>query len=142
MATRRTATGKKPASQPRRTSKTDDQALKWMREVCLALPGTSEGVHYGEIVFKVGPKLFASCGDKRGTCTIVFQIDARKTEELLAADARFARYPYEKSALWIKASDVDDWEQMRAFVEESYRRQAGGGAPAKPTAKKAVRRGK
>lgn len=101
--------------------KSDEQALKWMREVCFALPDTSEGVHYGEIVFKVGKEMFASCGDKRGPRTIVFKIDAQRTADLLASDPRFQRYPYEKTALWIKASDVDDWQQLREFVEESYR---------------------
>jgi predicted DNA-binding protein (MmcQ/YjbR family) len=101
--------------------KNDEQALKWMREVCLALPDTSEGVHYGEIVFSVGKEMFASGGEKRGPRRIAFKIDARRTADLLARDQRFKRHPYEKTGLWIKASDVDDWQQMRSFVEESYR---------------------
>ena len=108
----------------KRGKKTDAQALKWMREVCLALPNTSEGVHYGEIVFKVGPELFASCGAKRGPRTIVFRIDAKRTAKVLARDPRFSRYAYEKTALAIKASDVDDWEELRGFVEDSYRSAA------------------
>ena len=112
--------------------KTDAQALTWMRKVCLALPDASEGVHYGEIVFKVGSKLFASCGDKKGPRTIVFRIDPKRTEQLVATDKRFTRYPFEKTALAIKASDVDDWDQLREYVEESYRREA---KPSKPTKK-------
>jgi predicted DNA-binding protein (MmcQ/YjbR family) len=111
--------------------KTDDQALKWMRATCLALPDTSEGIHYGEIVFKIGSKLFASCGDKKGPRTIVFRIDPEPTEQLLARDAGFTRYPFEKSALAIKASDVDDWDELRTFVEESYRREAAIAKPVK-----------
>src|SRR5262245_54847115 len=98
-----------------------------MRTVCLALPDTSEGIHYGEIVFKVGSKLFASCGDKNGLRTIVFRIEPKRTEQLIARDTRFRRYPFEKTALAIKASDVDDWDELRGFVEESYRREAGKG---------------
>ena len=109
--------------------KTPAQALAWMREVCLALPDTSEGVHYGEVVFKVGGKLFASCGNKRGPMTIVFRIDPKQTEQLLESDPRFQRYAFEKSALWINASDVTDWKQLREFVEQSYRREADAVAP-------------
>jgi predicted DNA-binding protein (MmcQ/YjbR family) len=104
--------------------KTDEQALAWMRKVCLALPDTTEGIHYGEISFKVGKNMFASCGDKRGPRMIVFRVDPKKTEALLKKDERFKRYPYEKTALFIPASEVDDWEQMRELVEESYRREA------------------
>lgn len=132
----------KEATKMRTTpTKTDDEALQWMRDVCLALPNTSEGVHYGEIVFKVGTEMFASCGAKRGPRTIVFQINPKRTAELLETDARFRRYPYEKNGLWIKAAEVTDWEQLRAFVEESYQRFArpaasASPAPAAPTPKK------
>lgn len=107
------------------TRKSDVQALAWMRKVCRALPGTSEGTHYGEIAFLVGGKIFATCGEKKGgPRRIVFRIDARRTAELSQRDPRFQRYPYEKSALQIAAADVDDWEQLRGFVEESYRAEA------------------
>lgn len=118
--------------------KTDAQALAWMRDVCLALPDASEGIHYGEIVFKVGKAMFASCGAKKGAREIVFRIAPEATEALLASDTRFTRYPFEKSALRIKASDVDDWNALRDNVEESYRREAPAKTPAatKPAAKK------
>jgi predicted DNA-binding protein (MmcQ/YjbR family) len=111
------------------TRKSDAQALQWMRDVCLALPGTSEATHFGEIAFKVGSKLFATCGDKRGPRVIVFRIDAKRTAELLERDPRFQRYPYEKSALRIAAADVDDWEQLRGFVQESYRAESQTAQP-------------
>jgi hypothetical protein len=101
------------------------------------LPGAVryEGVHYGDIVFKVGKEYFASCGAKRDPRTIVFKIDRQRTTDLLARDPRFKRYTYEKSALTIDASDVDDWQQMKALVEESYRLAA---APKKSTPKKST----
>jgi predicted DNA-binding protein (MmcQ/YjbR family) len=122
----------KEASKMTTPTKTDDEALQWMRDVCFALPNTSEGVHYGEIVFKVGADMFASCGAKRGPRTIVFQINPKRTAELLETDKRFRRYPYEKSGLWIKAAEVTDWEQLRTFVEESYQRFARPAASASP----------
>ena len=113
--------------------KTDAQALTWMRGVCLALPDTSEGIHYGEIVFKVGNNMFASCGAKQGPRSIAFRVDPARTEQLLARAAGFSRYPYEKTGLVIKAGDVVDWDELRELLEESYRREA---APAAPTAPK------
>jgi predicted DNA-binding protein (MmcQ/YjbR family) len=101
--------------------KTDAQALKWVRDVCLKLPDASEGFHYGELVFKAQGRLFASCGAKRGPRMIVFRIDAKKTAVLLEQDDRFRRYAFEKSALQVAAGDVEDWEAMRGYLEESYR---------------------
>jgi hypothetical protein len=51
----------------------------------------------------------------------VFRIDAKRTAKLLARDPRFQRYAYEKTALAIKAGDVDDWDELRGFIEDSYR---------------------
>jgi predicted DNA-binding protein (MmcQ/YjbR family) len=94
-----------------------------MRSVCLALPGASEGVHYGEIVFQVGRKMFASCGAKHGPRTIVFRVGPERTEALLAAGRGFRRYAYEKTALEVAASEVADWEELRELVRESFRRE-------------------
>ena len=51
----------------------------------------------------------------------MFRIDAKRTAKLLARDPRFQRYAYEKTALAIKAGDVDDWDELRGFIEDSYR---------------------
>lgn len=101
--------------------KSDAEALQWMREVCLALPDTSEGVHYGEIMFKAGKNGFASCGDKRGPMMIVLGLEPEHTQQVLAQNSKWQRYPYEKRAIMIKASDIDDWDEIRAFVAESHR---------------------
>ena len=120
------------------TKKTDAQALKWMREVCLAYPDATEGVHYGEIVFKSAGKMFASCGDKRGPTMIVLGLAPGHGKDVLAQNPAWKRYPYEKSGIMIAAADVDDWDELRSFVDESYRRYAAPATAkqAKPAPKK------
>jgi predicted DNA-binding protein (MmcQ/YjbR family) len=103
------------------TTKTDAQALAWMRQTCLAYPDASEGVHYGEIVFKSAGKMFASCGDKRGPTMIVLGLAPEHAKQVLAANPSWKRYPYEKSGIMIKATDVSDWDELRAFIAESHR---------------------
>jgi predicted DNA-binding protein (MmcQ/YjbR family) len=126
------------------TRKTDAAALQWMREVCLAYPNAAEGVHYGEIVFKSNGKMFASCGDKRGPTMIVLGLAPEHTKQVLAQNAHWQRYPYEKSGIMIAAADVDDWDELRSFIDESHRMYASPApkkAP-KPTAKKRARKAK
>jgi hypothetical protein len=51
---------------------TAEDALKKMREICLSLPDTHEGNHFGQAGFYVTRKIFATCGDKRGVCEVSF----------------------------------------------------------------------
>ena len=131
--------------------KTDAEALQWMRAVCSAYPEASEGVHYGEIVFKSAGQMFASCGDKRGPTMIVLGLAPEHTKQVLASNAHWKRYPYEKSGIMIAAADVVDWDEMRSFIDESYRIYAAPAAPkrarprastkkAKPAPKKAPKK--
>jgi hypothetical protein len=122
----------------------DKKAMQWMREVCLALPNATESEHYGEIVFKAGNALFASCGDKRGPCRVIVQLEPTHAAALLAKDKRFKKYAYVPNGVSIAAGDVDDWGAIRALVEESYRLNVASPAVSPMKAKKraAVKRKK
>ena len=96
-------------------------ALRMMREVCLSLPDTSEGVHFGEAFFRVGKRGFASCGEKKGICRIVVQLEPAHARRLVASDPRFEPYARQKNCVWIDAGKVEDWDEVRALVLESYR---------------------
>jgi hypothetical protein len=100
------------------TTATD--ALEKMREICLALPDTREGPHFGDVMFYVGKKPFASCGTKQGACEIIFQLEPAHAEGLLATDARFTRYPRDKRGIVLKADDVKSWSEVKALITESY----------------------
>jgi hypothetical protein len=45
---------------------TAKSALKAMRGICLSLPETTEADHFGESMFRVRGRGFASCGEKDG----------------------------------------------------------------------------
>jgi len=97
------------------------QALRVMRRFCLALPGVVEEAHYGEACFAAGTKMFASCGEKNGVGRIVVQLEPDHARRLVAANPRFAHYVRQKYCVWIQVADVDDWDQIKQLVMESYR---------------------
>jgi predicted DNA-binding protein (MmcQ/YjbR family) len=98
-----------------------------MRAMCLALPDTVEGDHFGESCFRVGRKIFATCGEKDGVCRIVFQLTPDHARRLMATDARFVPYARAKDGVWMDAAGVTDWDEVRALVLESYGLNAPAG---------------
>jgi predicted DNA-binding protein (MmcQ/YjbR family) len=131
--------------------------LDHMREICLALPGTRETLTWGEPHFRVGDKIFAGCGDEKGRPVLGFKLEMDHADAVVQ-DPRFWRAPYVGHKGWVSmdASGVDDWNEVRPLVLESYRLIAprrtvakldGGAAAAasprsgsRPAAKKAVRK--
>jgi predicted DNA-binding protein (MmcQ/YjbR family) len=97
-----------------------------MREICLSLPGAAEAPHFGESCFRVGKRIFASCGGKAGVCRLVFQLEPGHASKLVGSDPRFARYARQKNCVSIDAADVKSWDEVRALVLESYRLNSPG----------------
>ena len=97
-----------------------DEAIRRVREICLSFTDTREGDHYGEAAYYVKGKLFATCGGKDGVCEIIFALEADHAAELLRTDQRFRTYPRDKRGLVVNASEVTDWDEMRALLAESY----------------------
>ena len=108
---------------------TAQTALRMMREVCLSLPDTVEAEHFGEACFRVAKRIFASCGEKDGVCRLVFQLEPEHASRLIASDPRFEPYARQKNCVWIDAADVEDWDEVRALVLESYRLNEPGNQP-------------
>jgi predicted DNA-binding protein (MmcQ/YjbR family) len=100
------------------------QALRVMRSHCLKLPGATEKLHYGESCFAAGPKIFAACGEKAGVGRIVVQLEPEHARRLVISNPRFAPYLRQKNCVWINVADIDDWDQIRSLVLESYRLNA------------------
>jgi predicted DNA-binding protein (MmcQ/YjbR family) len=105
------------------------QALRVMRSVCLSLPGAAEKAHYGETCFAGYGKMFASCGEKSGVGRIVVQLEKEHARRLVASNPRFAPYLRQKNCVWIHVADIDDWDQIRSLVLESYRLNVPDAAP-------------
>jgi predicted DNA-binding protein (MmcQ/YjbR family) len=106
-------------------------ALRRMREICLAFPETVEAEHFGEVCFRVGERIFASCGEKAGACRLVFQLEAEHASRLVASDPRFEPYMRQKHCVSMDAAGVEDWDEVRALVLESYRLNAPSDRPRK-----------
>jgi predicted DNA-binding protein (MmcQ/YjbR family) len=96
------------------------QAMLRRREMCLSLAGAREGDHFGETVFRVGGRIFASRGVNNGRCQLVFRRKPAHAKKVLAADGRFTRYPLQPNCVQLGAKDVRDWKEVRALVLESY----------------------
>jgi|SRR5262245_2637232 len=99
---------------------TATEALRKMREICLAQPDTREGSHYGKIAFYVKGKLFATCEEEDGICEITFGLAPDQAAALVESDPRFKRYPRDRRGVVLDASKVKNWSEIQALVLKSY----------------------
>jgi len=95
--------------------------LDHMREICLALPETKETLTWGQPHFRVGEKIFAGCGEEKGRPVIGFKLEMDHADAVIQ-DPRFWRAPYVGHKGWVSmdAGAVEDWDEVRALVHESY----------------------
>jgi predicted DNA-binding protein (MmcQ/YjbR family) len=110
---------------------TAQTALRMMRQVCLSLPDTVEAEHFGEVCFRVGKRIFASCGEKEGICRLVVQLEPDHVRRLVSSDPRFEPYARQKNCVRIDAAGIKDWDEVRPLVLESYRLNKESKRPAK-----------
>jgi predicted DNA-binding protein (MmcQ/YjbR family) len=96
--------------------------LAKMREICLSLPETKETLTWGQPHFRVGDKIFAGCGEEKGRTVVGFKLDMDHADAIIQ-DPRFWRAPYVGHKGWVSmdAGAVEDWEEVRPLVLESYR---------------------
>jgi predicted DNA-binding protein (MmcQ/YjbR family) len=96
--------------------------LAHMRKICLSLPDTKETLTWGQPHFRVGEKIFSGCGDEKGKAVIGFKLEMDHADAVIQ-DPRFWRAPYVGHKGWVSmdASTVEDWDEVRALVQESYR---------------------
>jgi predicted DNA-binding protein (MmcQ/YjbR family) len=99
-----------------------DDVLAKVREICLTLPDTKETPTWGKPHFRVGDKIFAGCDDTGGCPSLGFKLEMAHQARVLR-DKRFTKAPYVGHKGWVTmdASNVRDWEEVRALVLESYR---------------------
>lgn len=117
-------------------------SLRRLRRICLSLPDTRETLTWGEPHFRVGEKIFAGWGNDRGRLAIGFKLDMDHAD-LRVQDPRSRRAAYVGHKGWVSldVAGIDDWDELRALVLESYRLIApkrtlakldpGGGRPGK-----------
>lgn len=99
-----------------------DIALRKMRAICLSLPDTKETPTWGEPHFRVGEKIFAGIGEKKGVLSIGFKLELDHADAMVRRPG-FSRAPYVGHKGWV-SMDVTastDWEEARALIHQSYR---------------------
>jgi predicted DNA-binding protein (MmcQ/YjbR family) len=109
-----------------------DTVLKNVRSICLSLPDTKETMTWGKPHFRVGDKIFAGYGEEHGRKVIGFKLEKEHADDVIK-DPRFWRAPYVGHKGWVSmdAAGVKDWDEVRSWMLESYRRIAPKKALAK-----------
>jgi predicted DNA-binding protein (MmcQ/YjbR family) len=98
------------------------QVLASMRKVCLALPDTSEGLQFGQPVWRAGKKVFAQAYCYQGVWRVGFWVGVH-AQLLMTADPRYSIPPYMGHNGWI-ALDVSrklNESELHSLALESYR---------------------
>ena len=98
------------------------RVMESMRRICLALPETSEGLQFGQPVWRAGKKVFAQayCYDGRWRAAFWVGVEA---QSLMTGDPRYEIPAYMGHNGWI-ALDVSkrhSEKELRSLALESYR---------------------
>ena len=104
---------------------TEEQILKRLRKLCLALPEARETVTFGHPTFQAGKKTFAVLEEYRGKLTLAFRSDPIEQQEL-TIDPRYFITPYTGKHGWVSliVEGKLDWSEIAGHVQDSYRRAA------------------
>lgn len=106
------------------------QALKRLRQICLALPETTEKIAWGAPTFRVKDKLFVMFADNHhgdGRVAVWCNAPAGTQQPLVASDpANLFVPPYVgcKGWLGIRLDRGLDWSVVAALVKQAYRTTA------------------
>ena len=101
-----------------------------VRQLCLALPETSEKISHGRPSFRVGERMFAMFMDDHhgdGRVAVWLKAAPGVQEILVGSDPRrFFVPPYVGPSGWIGVRvDLDpDWEEVAVHVREAHREAA------------------
>jgi predicted DNA-binding protein (MmcQ/YjbR family) len=107
-------------------AKGHDLALKKLREICLALPESSEVEAWGHPTFRAGKKMFAAFGGEAGDPpSLGLKVGFDRQDELLKDD-RFFPTPYAAHQGWVSLpiDGQTDWDEVSRLVREAYRQVA------------------
>jgi hypothetical protein len=110
----------------RRRGRKSANPLALLRDLCLALPESSERPSHGEPTWFVGGKVFVTCADRHHDDRVAFWCAAPAgVQAALVASApdRFFVPPYVGHRGWLGVYvDVPvDWDEVREIVTDAYR---------------------
>ena len=135
---------KKPAAPRRVRRRSGRTPVERLREICLALPETTEKVAWGEPTWRVRGRLFAQLDDHHhGADHLAVWLPAPLGEQeamIFTDPARFFRPPYVGQRGWVgvRVDQRPDWALVARLVEQAHRqvapprrREAAPGGPKK-----------
>src|ERR1700685_4340236 len=99
----------------------EKKILANLREICLALPKTSETTTFGHPTFQVSTKTFTVLEIYQGVLSICVKV-GKKMQPVFLEDARFYRTPYVGQHGWVslRANTKLDWNEIGELVRGSY----------------------
>jgi len=106
-------------------SKAEDRAVERLRRICLALPGVTEKISWGELTWGVG-KLFAQMDTHHhGSEHVAVWLAAPPgLQEALIAEnpQQFFRPPYvgQKGWVGVRISGKPDWKAVESVVKDAH----------------------
>src|SRR5215472_15133787 len=92
-----------------------------LREICLALPKTSETTSFGHPTFQVGTKTFSVLETYKGELSICVKV-GKKMQPVFLEDSRFYRTPYVGQHGWVslRARTKLNWNEVAELIRGSY----------------------
>ena len=99
----------------------EKKILAKLREICLALPKTSETVTFGHPTFQVGTKTFVVLETYKGELSICFKV-GKSMQSVFLGDPRFYRTPYVGQHGWVslRAKTRLNWKEIAELARGSY----------------------
>jgi predicted DNA-binding protein (MmcQ/YjbR family) len=99
----------------------EQKILAKLRELCLALPKTSETITFGHPTFQVGTKTFAVLETYKGELSICVKV-GKAMQSIFLEDPRFYRTPYVGQHGWVslRAKSKLNWKEIAELVRGSH----------------------
>lgn len=99
----------------------EKKILAKLREICMALPKTSETVTFGHPTFQVGTKTFSVLETYKGELSICVKV-GKKMQPVFLEDQRFYRTPYVGQHGWVslRANTRLNWKEIGELIRGSY----------------------
>jgi predicted DNA-binding protein (MmcQ/YjbR family) len=99
----------------------EKKILARLREICLALPKTSETLTFGHPTFQVGTKTFTVLETYKGVLSICVKV-GKQMQPVFLEDDRFYRTPYVGQHGWVslRATTKLNWNEIGELVRGSY----------------------
>lgn len=102
-------------------TKREQQILKGLRPICLALEGTEETVMFGHPTWRARGKTYCVLETYQGHTSICIKV-GKSIQPVFLEDPRFYRTPYIGQHGWVslKVDDEPDWEEVKELVGGSH----------------------